>query len=211
MKYVKLTVSYLGTDYCGWQILEPKGSRKKHLPSIQETIEQALSNILQEKIRITGSGRTDAGVHALGQTANFQTKSRMKGNNIQKALNSLLPHNIILTKVEEADPLFHARYWAKSKLYSYTILNQQFPDIFLNNRVYHIPYKLSIQAMRKAGKYLRGRHDFSAFQGRGSKGKHALRTIKSLKISKYSNLFTIDISAYGFLHNMFRRIVGLRV
>ena len=135
MRNIKLTVSYLGTDYCGWQIQKPKGSRKKHLPSIQETIEQALSNILQEEIRITGSGRTDAGVHALGQTANFQTKSRMKGNNIQKALNSLLPHNIILTKVEEADPLFHARYWAKSKLYSYTILNQQFPDIFLRTFV----------------------------------------------------------------------------
>ncbi len=212
MRNIKLTISYLGTNYCGWQTQKPAEVRsKKHLPSIQETIEQALSNILQEEIRVTGSGRTDAGVHSLGQTANFQTKTRMKGNNIQKALNSILPRDIIITKVQETDESFHARYSAKSKLYSYTILNQQFPDIFLDNRVYHIPYKLSIQAMRKAGKYLRGRHDFSAFQGRGSKGKQAIRTVKSLKISKNSNSFTIDISADGFLHNMVRRIVGLLV
>ena len=157
MRNIKLTISYLGTNYCGWQRQKPAGVRgKEHLPSIQETIEKVLSDIFQEEIRITGSGRTDAGVHALGQAANFKTRSRMKENNIQKALNSILPEDIVITKIEEADESFHARYSAKSKLYSYTILNRQFPDVFLDNRVYHIPYKLSIQAMRKAAEYLRG-------------------------------------------------------
>jgi len=230
MRNIKLTIAYLGTNYCGWQIQKPvAGGVKDHLPSIQETIERSLSQIFQEPIKIIGSGRTDAGVHAQAQTANFHTKSRIKEHNIQQALNGLLPEDIIITNVEEIDESFHARYSAKCKTYRYTIVNQQFPDVFLNQTAYHTPYSLDIQAMKQAAKYLRGKHDFSAFQGRGSKGKPAVRTIKSLRISTFSDisdraiaigagpkkksalkpLIQIDIKANGFLHNMARRIVGL--
>lgn len=195
----------------------------KHLPSIQETIEKALSQIVQEKVKIIGSGRTDAGVHAQAQVANFHTKTRLKLENLQRALNSLLPDDIVITDIDEVDEKFHARYSAKWKFYRYTIVNQQFPDVFYHLTAYHVPYKLNIQAIRQAVKYLIGRHDFSAFQGQGAKGKPAVRTLKSIKIhssitpkaqfnvkiSHPGYLIYIDLIADGFFHNMARRIVGL--
>ncbi|MBU3958521.1 MAG: tRNA pseudouridine(38-40) synthase TruA [Candidatus Omnitrophica bacterium] len=210
LRNIKLTIEYDGTDYCGWQI------QKSHTPhasrytskSIQGTIEKVLSEILQRKIRLIGSGRTDAGVHAQGQVANFKTDSNIPLEKLQKALNALLPGDIVITKTKEVDMDFHSRFYAKSKVYRYTILNRPYPSALLKNRVYFYPYPLDIKLMRDESKVLLGRHDFSAFCASGSAHKNSARAIKKIKIIKENDLLCIDIEADGFLYNMARNIAG---
>ena len=225
MRNIKLTIEYDGTNYCGWQVQSPQ---KSHKPSIQERIERTLRKILQDEIRLIASGRTDAGVHALAQAANFKTKSNIKLEKLQRAMNSLLPDDIAITGTEEVSPYFHSRFDAKSKAYRYTVLNRAYPSALLKNKVYFYPYPLDLKLMRKEARCLLGRHDFQSFCASGSGAKTTLRTIKRITIKKIAHglclpagqagamdyglnddsLITIDIEANGFLYNMVRNIVG---
>lgn len=208
---IKLVIEYDGANYSGWQ-------RQKNTPrTIQETIEKILRKIIGEKIILIASGRTDAGVHATGQVANFKTISKIPAGNIKKALNGLLPKDISIRDVEEVFLNFHSRFSAKSKAYRYSILNQEHPSALLRDYCYFMPHKLDIVKMRKAAKGFLGRHDFSAFCASGSSVKGTVRTIKKISVTKKSfyplspisyPLIFIDITADGFLYNMARSIAG---
>lgn len=201
---LKLEIEYDGTGYCGWQLQ----SRNKHKKSIQEVLEKTLQKILQEKIKLIGAGRTDAGVHALAQVANFKTKSNIALDRLQRALNGLLPDDIAVSRLEEVNPGFHSRFDASSKVYRYIILNRSYPSAFLRKRVYFCPYPLNIKLMQEESKVLLGRHNFKAFQAADKIERDALKTIKKLDISRDKDLIYIDIEADGFLYNMVRNIVG---
>jgi len=202
MRNVKLTIQYDGTDYSGWQ-------SQKNARSIQDVIETRLKKILGHKTNLTGSGRTDAGVHALGQVANFRTRSRIPIKNIQMALNSALPKDIVISRIEEAGPKFNAQRSAKSKLYRYTIANGDFVDPFIRHFAAKCFYKLDIGTMRKAAGFFRGRHDFRAFRAADGGGeKNSVRTVKTVSIAKMGKLVYIYVQANGFLYNMARNIAG---
>lgn len=203
MRNLKLIIEYEGTNYCGWQ--KQRNSKKK---SIQQVLEDTLQKILNEKIKIIGSGRTDSGVHALSQVANFKTNSKIPLTKLKKALNTLLPEDIVIKRIKEVPLDFHSRFDVKSKLYRYIILNRAYRSVFLRKRAYFYPYPLDINLMRKEAKVLLGRHDFKAFQASDKKEKSSIRTIKKLVIKKKKDLITIDIEADGFLYNMVRNIVG---
>jgi len=216
MRNIKLRIEYDGTNYCGWQIqncrssLLPRrqaGVSRRSKKSIQETIEKVLQRILQEKVSLIGSGRTDAGVHAKAQVANFKTNSNMALKKLFRALNGLLPKDISISAVRGVGPDFHSRYNAKSKIYCYSILNSSYPSALLRDRVYHYHYPLNIRLMQKESKVLLGRHNFSSFQVAKSR-RNPLKKIKKIKIVKEGNLIYIYIEADGFLHNMVRNIAG---
>ena len=203
MRNIKLTIEYEGTRYCGWQVQNRHSAK-----TIQETIEKALQKILQEKIKLIGSGRTDSGVHALGQTANFKTKSGLNCTNIQNGLNSILPKDIRIKQAKEVSLGFHARFSAQSKLYCYTIVNNSYVSPFLNRYAYLVKFPLDTERVRQAIKYLIGRHNFRSFQAVDKKEIAAVRTIKRLNIIKKKDIIYLNIEANGFLHKMVRNIVG---
>lgn len=214
---LKLVIEYDGTRYAGWQIQGHKVTRSQGRKStIQETIEKTLQKIVQEKIRLIASGRTDAGVHALGQVANFKTYSVIPSRKLQKALNSLLPGDIVITKAEEVASDFHSRYAAKSKIYRYLILHRAHPSAFLKERVYFYRYPLNVQLMRREAGAIIGKHDFRSFCASGSGAKSTIRTIKRISIQEACHtpyairhkLIVITIEANGFLYNMVRNIIG---
>jgi tRNA pseudouridine38-40 synthase len=202
MPNLKLTIEYDGTDYAGWQT-----QHKKH-KTIQQVIEDTLRVILQQDIKLIGSGRTDAGVHALGQVANFKTGSSIPPERLKKALNALLPKDIVICSVEEAEPLFHSRFAAKTKAYRYAILNRDYPSAILRARVHYCPHPLDIARMQKEAACLLGRHDFKAFQASSKKEKNPVKIIKKLAIRREGDIIYFDIEADGFLYNMVRNIVG---
>lgn len=201
----KLTIEYDGTHYHGWQ-RQPNG------PSIQETIEKAVSVMTRQKITLIGSGRTDAGVHALGQTANFQCRTQIPIENLHKGLNSLLPNDIVIRECDLAAPEFHARYDAKSKIYEYSLLNQTTPAAI--GRTYHwwIRAPLDFAAMDRALDPIRGEHDFKAFEGAGSPRSHTVRDIMQAQWRHDpAGHWVFRIEANGFLRYMVRNIVGTLV
>ncbi len=206
-----LTIEYDGTNYCGWQVQNHSKGAYTSSPSIQATIESGLREILQEKVKLIASGRTDAGVHALAQVANFHTRSKLPLERIQKALNSLIPRDISITKIELAPDDFHSRFSAKSKLYRYTILARPHHSAFLKNQVYFMPFPIDVLLMQKEARVLLGRHNFKSFQATQKKERNPFKTIKRVKIVKSADLLTIDIEADGFLYNMVRNIVGTLV
>jgi len=202
MRNIKLTLEYDGTNYAGWQV-----QNKKHR-TLQETLEKALQKILQKRIKIIGSGRTDAGVHANAQVANFKIDSSIAIEKLQKALNAVLPDDISVIKTEEAGLDFHSRFSAKSKVYRYTILNRPSRSAILRDTAYFFPYPLNLKLMRKEARVLLGRHNFKSFQAADKKERDVTRTIKNLKITRDKDFIYIDIEADGFLYNMVRNIVG---
>lgn len=209
MRNIKLTLEYDGTEFCGWQTQKRKSQKSnRKRTTIQETVEEVLGKILQEKVKVIGSGRTDSGVHALNQVANFKTKSVLPLKNIQKALNSVLPYSIAVVKIEEASADFHARFDAKSKTYRYSILNSGFNRPLLNNHFSRVPYKLNVPLMKKEIRHLLGKHDFKSFQARDKKERSSIRTISKINLSQKGNLIYLDVSADGFLYNMVRNIAG---
>lgn len=201
MRNIKLTIRYDGTDYSGWQF-------QKNSNSIQETIESALRKITGERAVVIASGRTDAGVHALAQIANFHTASKIPLKNLRMALNSILPDDMIITRAEEAVPGFHSQKDSRSKLYRYTIYNKEFMDPFLKRYTSKCFFKLDTRPMKEGAKYLIGRRDFTSFRTKDDRVASAVRTIKSIKIERKGDLIYIDIEADGFLYNMVRNIVG---
>ena len=203
MRNIRLTISYDGTNYCGWQ-------RQKKRGTIQGTIEEVLERLLQEEVKLIGSGRTDSGVHALSQVANFKTKSNLSLREIRRGLNGLLPKDIRIKNIISAPEKFNSRYDVLSKTYQYIISHQESP--FLQHYACFCPTQLNLPAMRKAAKALLGKHDFKAFQAAGSRIKDSVRSIKKLSIRKkkttLANLILIEIEADGFLYKMARNIIG---
>lgn len=201
MKNIKLVIEYDGTAYCGWQV-------QKNAPSIEGTIEELLGKILKEKVDVIGSGRTDSGVHALGQVASFKTESSMNPNEILQALNSMLPEDIVVLDAEDVDEKFNARTSAKRKHYRYVINNSKLPSALNANREYHYKYYLDVEMMRLAAKDIVGEHDFKAFMSSGSNIENTTRTIYDVNINTLNGRIIIDVIGNGFLYNMVRIIVG---
>lgn len=201
MRNLKLTIEYDGTNFNGWQIQKDKRT-------VQEEVQIALSKILKEDVVITGSGRTDAGVHALGQVANFKTEKTIKPQELLFGINTMLPVDIVVTNVEEVDLEFNARNSAKKKHYRYVINNGKFPSALNVYREYHFKYFLDIEAMQMAADDLVGEHDFKAFASAGCTVKDTTRTIHLLKVNRLGDRVIIDVVGNGFLYNMVRIIVG---
>ncbi len=201
MKRVKLTVAYDGTNYCGWQV-QPNGI------TVQEVLNQCLSEFTGENIETIGASRTDAGVHALGNVAVFDTEMRMPGDKFSFALNQRLPEDIRIQKSEEVEMDFHPRYVKSQKTYEYRILNCRFP--IPTERFYsHFTYiPLDVDKMKEAASYLIGEHDFKSFCGTGAQVKTTVRTVKEIQIEKSGDRITIRITGEGFLYNMVRIIAG---
>ncbi len=206
----KLTLEYDGTAFYGWQIQK----RKK---TIQGTLQKTLKKITGEKIIVMGSGRTDAGVHALAQVAHFKTRSAYSLQKMQRALNALLPSSIVVKKIEEVFEEFHAQWDAKKKTYTYFIWNDSTPSAFFHPYVWQIKYPLDWKAMEKALQCLVGQHDFKSFQSVGTPVASTVReifraSIKSVGASANKSwrapLHSISLEANGFLKQMVRNIVG---
>lgn len=204
MPNLKLQIEYDGTAYAGWQKQRP---RKKQ-ETLQDVIERALRQILNERIRVTVAGRTDAGVHALAQVANFHTRSVIPLKKIQQGLNSLLPQDIAVKRMEMVSPDFHSRFSAKSKVYRYTILNRPHREAISRHFVCHCRFPLNLRLMQKEAKALLGRHDFTSFAASAAKERNPLKEIKRIRLSARGDYINIEIEADGFLYNMVRNIVG---
>lgn len=204
MKNIKLLIEYDGSKYCGWQ-KQPNGI------AIQQCIEEAIYELTNEVIKVQGSGRTDARVHALSQVASFKTNSTIPAENFYKAINSRLDKSIRCISSEEVAEDFHPRYNAKKKHYRYLILNQEMESAFNYNRTTHIKKELDVRLMNEAAKFFVGEHDFKTFMASKSDVKSTTRTIYSCEVKKNKNLIQIDIIGNGFLYNMVRIIAGVLV
>jgi len=205
MRNIKLLIEYDGTNYQGWQV-QPKGS------TIQGMLEEKLGLLTGESIQLFGSGRTDSGVHALGQVAHFKTDSQMDIRSMQRALNSLLPRDIVIQKIEEVEEGFHARKHSKSKVYEYRILNRSLRSVFHRGYVWYIPQKLNLREMKKATQNLVGEHDFSSFRSVGTPTRTAVRRVIRAEWKRGREGFIrFEIEANGFLKQMVRAIIGTLV
>lgn len=203
MRNLRLEIEYDGSNYAGWQIQSKSRAR-----TIQQVIEETLRSILQEKIKLIVSSRTDAGVHAKAQVVNFFTHSKISLPKLKLALNGVLPEDIKVIRIKNEALNFHSRFSAKSKLYRYTILNRDYSSPLLRNTVYFYPHPLDVKLMQKEASVLLGKHDFRAFQASQGKEKNPVKIIKKIDISQKDNFIYIDIEADGFLYNMVRNIVG---
>lgn len=204
MKRVKGIVAYDGTDYSGFQVQPDQ-------ITVQEEIEKALHLITGEEIRIAGSGRTDAGVHARGQVFHFDTESTIPIQKWRLILNNKLPDSIVIQSIEEIDSSFHARFDVKQKEYRYCIDNAQVPDIFRHRYAWHIRHTLDVEAMREATKHLVGTHDFTTFCSAKTHVEDKVRTIYDLRVELEGSLLWVICRGNGFLYNMVRIIVGTLV
>lgn len=198
---IRLMIEYEGTAYAGWQVQE-------NAVSIQQIIEEAIRAVTGEKSRLTGSGRTDSGVHARGQVANFFTHSKIPAERLGYALNASLPADIRIVKASEADLSFHARYHAKKKEYRYTLHTGPHGTALDRRICVHVRGPLDMEAVKKATGYLTGTHDFAAFRGAGSGVKTTVRSIYRAEWTGEGDKLFFDIVGNGFLYNMVRIIVG---
>ena len=205
MRNLRLDICYDGTRYRGWQRLAGRED------TIQGKIERALSRILVESIEISGSGRTDAGVHARGQVANFHCESEMPAQDILGELRKYLPEDIGIYSCKEVSPRFHARLNAKEKTYLYRIWNSEMPCVFDRRFVAVMPDKLDLAAMEAAAELLCGQHDFAAFCGNAKMKKSTVRFIRSIEIRRVGEEIQLEFTGNGFLHNMVRILVGTLV
>lgn len=203
MRNIKLTIEYDGKEFNGWQ-------KQPNKLNIQGEIEKAIQEITgDETIDLIASGRTDAGVHSLGQTANFKTENdKIPVEKFPIALNSKLKKSIIIKSAEEVEDRFHSRYCVKSKTYRYIINNSENGTALYRNLEYHFPQKLNTCEMKKAIKYFEGEHDFKGFKASGSNNKSSIRKIYNTNIREENNRIIIELTGNGFLYNMVRIIVG---
>jgi tRNA pseudouridine38-40 synthase len=204
MPTFKVVLEYDGTDYAGWQ-------RQANAPTVQAAVEEALSGIAQTPIAIVGAGRTDAGVHALGQVASFRSDRRLTARDWLRALNAHLPSDIAAVEVEATSDDFHARYSATAKLYRYRILNRPERSPLLRHRAWSIFKPLDIAAVQEAATALVGRHDFSAFECMPTANTNAVCDVRSLAVERDGDLVDLTIYADRFLKQMVRSIVGTLV
>ena len=203
MRY-KLTIEYDGTNYCGFQ-------KQLNIPekSIEEVLEEAIFKLSQEKAKIIVCGRTDTGVHALGQVVNFDLKKEFSQHSMVSALNNYLrEENVAALNCEITDENFHSRFSAKMRHYRYIIVNRRAPVVLQKNRAWHVAQKLDLDEIKKAAKFLIGEHDFSSFRDSECQGKTAIKTIEKIEIIKKGEEVFIEVSARSFLHHMVRNIVG---
>ena len=205
MRNIRIDICYDGTRYRGWQRLPGKDD------TLQGKLETALTRILGEPIEISGSGRTDAGVHARGQVANFHTESTKSCGEILADLRRYLPEDVGIYSCKDVSPRFHARLNAKEKTYRYRIWNSEMPCVFDRRFVAVMPESLDLDAMRVAADYLVGEHDFSAFCGNPKFKKSTVRYIRSIDIRKDGEEVVLEFTGNGFLHNMVRILVGTLV
>jgi len=188
-------------DLIGWQ-------KQPNKLNIQGEIERAIEEITGEKVDLIASGRTDAGVHSVGQTANFKTNSKIPIEKFSKAINSKLKKSIVIKSAEEVDERFHSRYSVKSKTYRYIINNSENGTAIYRGLEYHVPMKLNYQKMNEAIKYFIGEHDFKGFKASGTSSKSSVRTIYDGEVRKEGERIIIEVTGSGFLYNMVRIIAG---
>jgi tRNA pseudouridine38-40 synthase len=229
-RWLKLTVTYDGTAYAGWQVQPTE-------PTVQAAIEAAWHEITREQVRVMAAGRTDAGVHALGQVVGIATESPLATAELHRGLNAVLPQDVAIVAVEEAPENFHATYDAKRKTYRYQIHNGRTPDVFHRRYVWHYAQPLDAEKMHAAAQALLGKHDFSSFESAGSERPDSIRTLFAVNVTRGwlgssdseppvvqvtggsadprpqppSDHITIEITGDGFLYNMVRAIVGTLV
>lgn len=235
MRNIQLLIEYDGTNFSGWQEQRIKTSRgvSQYTPTIQACLREAIHKITGEWVVVYGASRTDAGVHALGQVANFKTYSKLPAERLVPALNSYLPREIVVRSAGEVPDEFHAQFHAKSKVYRYTILNDPVPRAINRNFYYHFHCPLDVERMREAAQHLLGRHDFRAFCVEAHNKENTVRTIKSIEIiqddpaaicgagpapdlpwseakgrCRAGQYLHLVVEADGFLHKMIRGIVG---
>ncbi len=201
MKRIGLIVAYDGTQYCGWQT-QPNGI------TVQGELNRCLSELLGTEIETMGASRTDAGVHAMGNVAVFDTDSRIPGEKFSFALNQRLPEDIRIQLSEEVEPDFHPRYCESEKTYEYRILNRTFPVPTERLYSYFYHYPLDINKMREATTYLIGQHDFASFCGAKAQVKSTIRIVTGIEVYREGDMITIRVSGRGFLYNMVRIIAG---
>jgi tRNA pseudouridine38-40 synthase len=225
-RWLKLTVAYDGRAYAGWQVQPDK-------PTVQGTFQATWQKLTLETVNVTAAGRTDAGVHALGQVVGVFTNTRLTNADLLRGLNALLPEDIAVVAVEDAPEHFHATYDAVGKRYRYVIYNARTPSVFDRHYAWHNPHALDAAAMHLAAQGLVGRHDFSAFETAGSERPHSIRTIHELTVGRAAqrdellrgvqlavsdvpfyprlDLVMVEVAGDGFLYNMVRTIVGTLV
>ena len=201
MRNIRLTIEYDGKCYNGWQ-------KQPNKLNIQGSIEQAIYQITGEEVDLQASGRTDAGVHALGQVANFKTNSQLPIDKFPIAINSNLKKSIRIYSAEEVDEEFHSRLSCKKKTYRYIINNSKYGTAIYRNLETHIPIKLDIEKMKEAIEYFQGEHDFKAFKASGTSSKSSVRTIYKAEVRKEGDNIIIELTGNGFLYNMVRIISG---
>src|SRR3990167_5439831 len=215
MRNIKLLIEYQGTNYKGWQI-------QQNLSTIQGAIQEKLKTLTGEEIELTSASRTDAGVHALGQVANFHTESRIQPYSFQMGLNALLPYDIAIKSAENVALDFDSRKDAKSKTYRYLILNRPYPSAIYRNFSWHVFQKLDIDAMKKAAGYLIGKKDFTSFRAADCDAPHPIKGILCFSIettppvplltsSDETGLLALEVKGTAFLRHMVRIIVGTLV
>ncbi len=201
MRNIRLIIEYEGTNYHGWQ-------SQINAVAVQDVLKNAIEELTGEDIQLIGSGRTDVGVHAFEQVANFKTNSRIPEDKFSFAINRLLPDDIVIKSSELAENDFHARFSSKGKKYEYLIYNAKHPSALLKNRVWHITSPLDFESMKDAARCFQGEHDFSAFKATGSSVKSSVRTIYASSLIKENDLIRFEIEGNGFLYNMVRIIAG---
>ena len=220
MRTLKLTVAYDGTDYCGWQVQPDE-------KTVQAEVERALHSITREKIRVVASGRTDSGVHALGQVISFSTATNLAATDIMRGMNAKLPEDVRIRNAEDVAPDFDAMRSPRSKRYRYVIDNGRVHDLFNRTYCWHISVPLDVEAMARAGQSLVGRHDFKCFESKGAERATSVRTVTSLSVERgqggglgqagaagqwsETDKIIIEIEGDGFLYNMVRAITGTLV
>ena len=205
MRTLKLAIAYDGTRYAGWQV-------QRHKPTIQGTLEGALRRILQEPVRVVGSGRTDAGVHAEAQVAHVRTHSGMPRERLLRSLNQLLPPDVAVTRIEEAGATFHARFRASRKRYRYRLFTGPVVPPFVRPYVHQVRAPLDVALMRREAAALRGTHDFKAFARAAAVPRGTTRrTLTAIRVRRFGDELHLDVEGNGFLHTMVRTIAGTLV
>lgn len=201
---IKLIIQYDGTEYHGWQI-------QAEDITVESELTKALERITGEKIKLTGCGRTDSGVHAMNYVCNFRTDSKIPIDRYPYALNTYLPDDIVCRSAESVDEVFNSNRSAVSKRYVYRIYNSDIPDAFHGRYSWQYKYKLDVEKMREAAKAFVGEHDFVGFASSGFTVKTTVRTIYSLDVIREGDMITIEVCGNGFLYNMVRIIAGTLV
>lgn len=201
MRRIRLNLEYDGTDYAGWQ-------RQENAVAVQQRVEEALSRLTREEIRVTGASRTDAGVHALCQVCAFDTDSRIPAEKFSYALNTLLPDDIRVRESMEAAHDFHPRFQAQGKLYRYQIYNAPHASALLRRTHAHCMYPLDEAAMHREAQFIVGTHDFAPFAASGSVVKDTVRTMYSARVERQEQVVTLWVHGSGFLYNMVRILAG---
>lgn len=206
MKYTyKMQLIYDGTNYSGWQI-------QSHSLSIQQLVQEAVRTVTKEAVNVIGSGRTDAGVHALDQVAHFRVTEKVQLESFQRSINGILPKDIRLALIEEASPDFHAQRSAIAKEYHYHISYGPYASPFERNYVWHVAYRLDLDKLRQACRCFVGTHDFTSFTNsahHGACAKNPIRTITNVNVIEKPNRLTIEFNGNGFLYKMVRNMVGM--